>query len=174
MRTVFCLFLLFYSIPPVSQPGVAAPSQENVVGEFLGTWQLMSFVRQEVPSGATSDVMGPHPSGFINYGRDGRMMVIITGSDRKKPAGSVATQAELDSLTKGLVSYAGTYSVDVSARTVTHHIDISWNEVYTGTNQTRNYDLKGDLLRLTTVPSPDPVTGKMTVRVLAWQRYSPR
>jgi len=35
--------------------------------------------------------MGPHPSGYINYGRDGRMMVIIVGSDRKKPAGTVAT-----------------------------------------------------------------------------------
>jgi hypothetical protein len=26
--------------------------------------------------------MSAHPSGYINYGRDGRMMVIIVGSDR--------------------------------------------------------------------------------------------
>lgn len=100
------------------------------------------------------------------------MMVIITGSDRKKPAGSVATPAEVEALTRGLVSYAGTYTVDVQAKTVTHHVDISWNEVYTGTDQVRNYEVKGNRLSLTTVPSPDPVTGKMTVRILTWERYS--
>jgi hypothetical protein len=117
--------------------------------------------------------MGPHPAGYINYGRDGRMMVIITGSDRKKPAGSVATPAEVEALTKGLVSYAGTYSLDVQAKTVTHHIDISWNEVFTGTAQTRTYVLQGNRLSLTTLPSPDPVTGKVTVRTLTWERYPP-
>jgi hypothetical protein len=175
MRAISCFFVLLFLFPPLAwQPTTPSRPEDNSATAFLGTWKLVSFIRQEVPSGAASDVMGSHPSGYINYSQDSRMMVIITGSDRKKPAASVATPAEVEALTKGLVSYAGTYTVDVKARTVTHHVDISWNEVYTGTDQTRNYELKGNRLSLTTIPSPDPVTGKMTVRTLIWERYSSR
>src|SRR5213079_1689701 len=52
-----------------------------------GSWRLVSYVGEEVPSGVRSDVMGAHPGGYINYGRDGRMIVIIVGSERKRPAG---------------------------------------------------------------------------------------
>jgi hypothetical protein len=46
--------------------------------------------------------MGAHPSGYINYGIDGRMMVIIVGS--KKPVGPVATSEEAESLIKSLLA----------------------------------------------------------------------
>jgi hypothetical protein len=54
----------------------------------------VSYVREEGASGAKSDVMGAHPSGYINYGPEGRMIVVIVGSDRKKPVGPVATPNE--------------------------------------------------------------------------------
>jgi hypothetical protein len=77
------------------RPSKRTPFQQAI----LGTWKLVSYVREELPSGAESDVMGAHPSGYINYGRDGRMIVMIVGSDRKKPAGAVATPAEAEALT---------------------------------------------------------------------------
>jgi hypothetical protein len=46
--------------------------------------------------------MGAHPSGYINYGPDGRMIVIIVGSDRKKPAGPVATPDEAEALIRSM------------------------------------------------------------------------
>jgi lipocalin-like protein len=174
MKAVSCLVFLLLVLPVPLHPRNTPHPDENSVAALLGTWKLVSFVRQELPSGVASDVMGPHPAGYITYSQDGRMMVIITASDRKKPAGNVATPAEVEALTRGLVSYAGSYSVDVQAKTVTHHVDISWNEVYTGTDQTRNFELKGNRLSLTTVPSPDPVSGKMTVRTLIWERYLPK
>ena len=69
--------------------------------KLLGTWKLVSYVGEEIPSGARADVMGPRPSGYINYGPDGRMIVIIVGSDRKKPVGPVATQEEAQDLITG-------------------------------------------------------------------------
>ncbi len=45
--------------------------------------------------------MGAHPSGYINYGSDGRMIVMIVGSDRKKPAGPIATPDEAQALIPG-------------------------------------------------------------------------
>ena len=138
--------------------------------KLLGTWKLVSYVGEEIPSAAKSDVMGPRPSGYINYGPDGRMIVIIVGSDRKKPAGPVATQEEAQALIRGMLAYAGTYTVDSRAKTVTHHIDISWDQSRTGESHVRTYKLDGDRLTLTTQPSNDPATGRKTVRTVVWER----
>jgi len=138
--------------------------------KLLGTWKLVSYVGEEIPSGARADVMGPRPSGYINYGPDGRMIVIIVGSDRKKPVGSIATQEEAQDLIRSMLAYAGTYTVDSSAKTVTHHVEISWDQSRAGASQVRTYKLDGDRLTLTTQPSNDPATGRKTVRTLVWER----
>src|SRR6202011_4606415 len=59
------------------------------------------YIREEIPSGSTSDVMRPHPSGYLIYGADGRMMVIFVHSDRKKPLGAVPNPAESEELFEG-------------------------------------------------------------------------
>ena len=87
---VFAVSALPWRALAQADPGSSIPQQ------ILGTWKVLSFIREEIPSGAKSDVMGAHPSGYINYGRDGRMMVIIVGNDRKKPVGSVATPEEAE------------------------------------------------------------------------------
>jgi hypothetical protein len=138
--------------------------------EFLGTWKLVSYVREDIPSGAKSDVMGPHPQGYINYGRDGRMIVMIVGSNRTKPAAAVASPAEAAALLKSMLAYAGTFTVDTSAKTVTHHVEISWDESRTGTDQVRRFKLEGNTLKLTTDPSTAPATGEKTIRELVWER----
>jgi hypothetical protein len=142
----------------------------SVQQQILGTWTLVSYVREEIPSGAKSDVMGAHPSGYINYGRDGRMIVIIVGSDRKKPVGPVATPEEAEALIRSMLAYAGTYTVDSETRTVTHHIDVSWDQTRTGESHVRTYKLDAGRLTLTTQPSNDPATGKKTVRTAIWER----
>ena len=142
----------------------------SVQQEILGTWKLVSYVREEVASGAKSDVMGAHPSGYINYGRDGRMMVMIVGGDRRKPAGAVATPEEARALLTSMLAYAGTYTIDTQAKIVVHHVEISWDQSRTGTDQVRSYELEEKHITLTTEPSADPATGKTTVRTLVWEK----
>jgi Lipocalin-like domain len=144
--------------------------QANAANSILGTWKVVSYIREEIPSGAKSDVMGAHPSGYINYGADGRMMVVIVGSDRKKPVGPVASPGEAEALIRSLIAYAGAYTIDGEAKTVTHHIDVSWDESRTGESFVRTYNLDGDRLTLTTLPSNDPATGKKTMRTLIFER----
>ena len=146
----------------------AAEDADAVKQKLIGTWKLVSYIREEMPSGKKSDVMGPHPSGYLIYGADGRMMVIFVHSDRKKPLGAVATPAESDELLKGLVSYTGTYAIQ--GDTIVHHVDVSWNEAWTGTDQTRFYKFEGNRLSLATTKSLDPVEGKLSVRTLIWER----
>lgn len=165
-RAVLLVVLLAVSLLGQAQTIGASSDQQR----FVGTWRLVSYTGEQVLSGARSDVMGPKPSGYINYGADGRMMVIIVASDRKKPAGAVATPEEAQALLKSLLAYAGTYTVDGAAKTVTHHIEVSWDESRSGESHLRTYKLDGDRLILTTQPSRDPASGLTTVRTLVWLR----
>jgi hypothetical protein len=158
-------------LPLIQAPAHAgAAASASAEEQILGTWKLVSYVGEEVGSGARTDVMGASPSGYIHYGRDGRMIVIIVGSGRKKPAGPVATPAEAQALLTSLLAYAGTYTLDTKAHTVTHHIDVSWDETRTGESHVRTYRFEGDRLTLTTQPSRDPASGKPTVRTVVWER----
>lgn len=165
-RAVLLVVLMAVSLLGRAQTIGASSDQQR----FVGTWRLVCYIGEQVPSGARSDVMGPKPSGYINYGADGHMMVIIVASDRKKPAGAVATPEEAQALLKSLLAYAGTYTVDGAAKTVIHHIEVSWDETRSGESHLRTYKLDGDRLILTTQPSRDPASGLTTVRTLVWQR----
>jgi hypothetical protein len=148
---------------PAAGKGAATPAER-----LVGTWKLVSMVREEQPSGIKTDLMGPHPLGYIAYGRDGRMMVLIVRSDRKKPAGANATAAEASALFDSMVSYAGRYTI--AGNRITHHVDTSWNESWTGTEQLRFFKIDGDRLTVSGAPSPDPVEHKMSVLTLTWER----
>ncbi len=139
-----------------------------MIDRLLGTWKLVSSVREEIPSGAKTDMFGANPHGFINYGADGRMIALLTRGDRKAPASGKATPAEAEALFKSMLSYAGTYSVN--GNEVTHHVDISWNESFTGSTQKRVVRLEGNRLMLSTPQSLDPIDGKMSVRTMTWEK----
>jgi Lipocalin-like domain len=64
-----------------------------------------------------------------------------------------------------MTSYAGTYTIDGSE--ITHHVDVSWNESWTGTRQKRFARFEGNRVYLSSPPSPDPVTG---VRTMTWEK----
>jgi Lipocalin-like domain len=152
----------------LASANVAAQSSEAIAKQLHGTWKLISVIREEVPSGAKTDLMGPNPEGFITYGPDGRMMVIITRSGRTKPAGNTPTSAEADALFRSVISYAGSYTI--AGNELTHHVDISWNQAWTGTKQVRYAKFDGNRVSLSTPVSPDPVDGKVSVRSLIWEK----
>src|SRR5262245_45896586 len=61
---------------------------------LIGTWTLVSAVREEIPSGAIDTSMfGETPRGYINYSADGHMVALITRSDRQAPASGKPTAA---------------------------------------------------------------------------------
>jgi hypothetical protein len=136
--------------------------------QLLGTWTLISAVREEIPSGATSNQFGENPQGYLTYGPEGRMMALITRAGRKPPAEGRPTPTEADALYRSMMSYGGTFSV--ADGVVTHHVDISWNQTFTGGEQKRHFKLDGDRLILSTPQSLDPIDGKMSVRRMTWKR----
>jgi hypothetical protein len=95
-------------------------------------------------------------------------MTIIVDAPRKKPEQAVATAAEAEALFRSMAAYAGTYTI--KGNQVIHRPDVSRNETWTGTDQVRDFKFEGERLMLATAPSPNPFTGQMSVRTLAWER----
>ena len=136
-----------------------------------GTYRLISSTRKVLDTGQVLDTYGKHPTGYITYGRDGRMLTLIAWdkADRPKPE-SIAgmTDQQRAALFRTMLAYGGTYTFD--GHTVQHHIDISWNEAWTGTTQVRDVRREGDRLIYTTRPAPFSGDGKMSVVTVVWQK----
>jgi hypothetical protein len=137
---------------------------------LIGTWRLVAVQTEDLATGEKFDAWGSAPAGFINYAPDGRMMVINVRSDRTRPAGAVPTPVEAAELFKSMLAYTGTYTID--GNEVTHHIEISWNEAWTGTHQARIARFEGNRVHLQTKPSPDLANGRMSVRTMTWEKLA--
>jgi hypothetical protein len=53
--------------------------------ELAGTYRLVSSTRKILDTGEVLNTWGKNPKGFITYGKDGRMLVLIVRDDRPKP-----------------------------------------------------------------------------------------
>jgi hypothetical protein len=146
-------------------PGLACADDDDIVG----TYRLISAQRVILETGKTEDAYGKNPSGFITYGRDGRMMTIVVFSNRPRPESlDKMTDQQRADLFRTMTAYGGTYTFHGDR--VEHHIDISWNEVWTGTTVIRDIKKEGDRLVYTTKPAPFPRDGKMSVNTLVWEK----
>jgi hypothetical protein len=145
--------------------GINAPSwgaEPNVVG----TWKLVSFVTQELRTGKKTSLWGEHPKGYLIYTPEGRMMALIVHEIRSPPK----VDEDRINLHKNMAAYSGRYTVEGDK--VVHHVDASWNEAFTGTDQVRFVKIEGDRLTITTAPSKTTplMPGVETTSVLVWER----
>jgi hypothetical protein len=67
-----------------------------------------------------------------------------------------------------MIAYSGAYSLE--GNKVTHKIEVSWNQAWTGTNQQRFVEVKDDQLIIKTPPIISPISGKESVSTLLWER----
>jgi beta-glucanase (GH16 family) len=112
--------------------------------------------------------MGEHPNGYLGYSADGRMYAIITADNRIKPLATNPTDEQRVTLHQTMTAYAGTYTAQ--ADKMIHHVDISWYEAYTGTDQVRFFKLDGNTLRITSAPAKSPHDGREGHTVLVWEK----
>src|SRR5882757_47603 len=148
---------------------VLSSVSEIAVAETLeGTYRLISATRTIVATGEVEDSFGKNPIGYITYGKDHRMMVLIARSDRPKVTFANITDAQRIALFDSMAAYGGSYDFDGS--TITHHIDISWNGILTGTNAVRSVRREGNRLIYTTGALPTPTDGKISTGELVWER----
>jgi Lipocalin-like domain len=135
--------------------------------DLVGTYKLVSEHRKIVDTGEIVSV--PNAPGYISYGKDGRMLVLIVRRPRPQPESvDKITDQQRVELFRTMTAYGGTYRFD--GNKVEHHIDISWNEAWTGTTVVRDFTKEGDKLVYTTRPALSPVDGKMSVVTVVWEK----
>jgi hypothetical protein len=130
---------------------------------LIGNWKLVSW--QVVVGNETQNPFGSHPKGFLLLTREGRSMAITTADDRA-PGEGVAERAALH---KSMLAYSGKYRIEGDDFITT--VDISWNEIWNGTEQRRHYRIEGDRLFIESAPAPSILyPGKTDFRRIVWQR----
>lgn len=145
-----------------------ARAAEALRARLLGTWKLRSWTRKLAGSLEEVDAFGPSPTGYINYSPDGRVMVFVLRGARPRPCVTPLSDEEKIALFDSMFSYTGTYVVE--ADRVVHTIDASWNELWTGTHQTRFIAFEGERLLYTSPETADPMDGRWCTYKVAFER----
>jgi hypothetical protein len=120
---------------------------------IIGTWRMLSWKRFVVDSGEARDALGPNPFGYIG---------------RPKPKSSPLTSEEKIALYDSLFACVGTYAVESDR--VIHTLDGSWNELWTGSTQTRLLSFEDGRLIYTTPETVDPMDGKLCTYRVEFER----
>jgi hypothetical protein len=97
------------------------------------------------------------------------MQVIGAAHGRIVPVAPTPPDNERVALYDTMFAYAGRYSVE--AGKVIHHVDISWNETWTGTDQIRLFEVNGNTLTLTTRIT-DPDSGTEAHYAVVWEKVA--
>jgi Lipocalin-like domain len=134
-----------------SCPGLAADN------DLSGTHRLVVEQRTIVDTGEVVPVT--NPQGYV----------LIVRYPRPKPESiEKTTDQERADLLRTMTAYSGTYKFDGSK--IGHHIDLSMNEVWTGTTQVRFIKRDGERLVYTTPPFHFHTDGEMSINTLVWEK----
>src|SRR4249920_3869829 len=123
-KITFAAMISIFAVAAVTFAATSILADERE--RLIGTWKLVENVSEDLATGEKANIYKGQPVGYITYGADGRIMVIVVDSGRKKPAGSVATGPEAEALFRAMSAYAGSYIV--KGNQIIHHVDVSWNE----------------------------------------------
>jgi hypothetical protein len=129
----------------------------NETKQLIGAWRLIDFSGDDY----AMRTRGARPSGLVIYDATGVMSLQIMPdvSIRKAFAAKEPTADEAKSAFTGYQAYFGTYSVDPTAKTVTHHLDGNLDPGQID-NRTRTYEFIGS----------DKLVLRINSRTLTWQR----
>ncbi|RWK61853.1 lipocalin-like domain-containing protein [Mesorhizobium sp.] len=155
-----------HAILPLSFMEMSAVSQLATL--LLGSWRMISWTYEVLVSGEVRDAFGKNPRGVITYAADGRMMVLVLNEDRIRPNDLVPTPEEKIGLYDSMFAYAGTYTVEDDR--VIHHIDMSWNATWEGTQQVRFIDTDGRMLTYKSAPAKSPLDGRDCIHTVRFEK----
>jgi len=139
----------------------SAPAADSEA--LIGNWKLISW--QVVVGDDAQNLFGLHPRGYLILTREGRAVAITTADNRRAGSGD----AEGAALHKSMLAYSGKYRVEGDDFITT--VDISWNEIWNGSEQRRHYRIEGDKLFIESAPAPSIIfPGRTDFRRIVWER----
>jgi hypothetical protein len=150
--------------------GFAATMHARPAGRdaLIGVWRLIGCERK-FENGQIGYPYGEKPIGRITYDKAGRMSAQLMRPGRRSsvPSGvsliaGNASSEEIHEAVDGFIAYFGTFDVDESAQTVTHHVQACLVPSWVGTDLKRTYRLSANRLVLTATTT--------SVLEIVWER----
>jgi hypothetical protein len=150
----------------------AEPRQDKVAQKLVGAWRLVSVEGTD----PTFHFAYDHPAGVIIYDRSGWMSVQIDIKGTRKPFANGpagGTDEEKVAAFDNYTAYYGKYTLDLKARTVTHHLQDATQPNWRGVDNVRWFEFQGND-RLLLIPREDGKGGVIDRRnatfKLLWER----
>jgi len=121
---------------------------DEVTDKLVGTWQLISYSDYDSIKHTWTNPYGLHPKGYFTYTKSGIVNLNISSEEPLKVTADSAKTKQLtvDDFLNKSCGYFGPYTILKEKSTVIHHPkggSIPW---YIGTNQYRQFIIKGDTL----------------------------
>jgi hypothetical protein len=126
----------------------ALPSHAADRPELVGVWKLLSYQTEFQDGSPKRAMFGEHPTGYIIFTSEGRLMAVIEAEGRKAPS----TDSDRAALLKTLIAYSGKYRVEGNQWTTS--VDTAWNPAWDGTDQVRTFQIVGNRLMVTSTWQP--------------------
>lgn len=125
----------------------ASVGAQQSAKRLIGTWRVVEFCNVDSP-GDTTYSLGRRPIGFFVYDPSGTLTIHAM---RTPPSGAFLQDtvpfAGMDELRDSYFGYFGTYTI-TSDTTVVHHVTGGTIPSYIGTDQHRDYRIRGDTLSI--------------------------
>jgi Lipocalin-like domain len=133
---------------------------------LTGSWRLVSVEATFTDTGERVATFGPAPNGRMVLTPAGRIMFLITKSERQPPA----TDAARATMFNETIAYSGQVRLEGQGKFITT-VEISLFPEEIGTEKLRLFALDGDHLVITRPEQTSRVTkGRRAVSNLVWQR----
>lgn len=140
-------------------------------GQLVGTWRLVSRVVTLEDGTAVQDAgLGKTPSGYLIYDSSGHVAAQLMRPDRPMAIDcgtSDPAPRENSQSVNGYDAYFGTYTIDETKHTVTHHLEGALSAADVGKNLVREFQISGD--KLTIIVRTNSPKEKQ-IRTLTWER----
>ena len=148
----------------MAQDASARPLSRDLI---LGSWRMTSWVTRDVETGESQDALGQNPCGIVVYTPE-RVVFLILKNNRLRPKQMPPSAGEKIALFDTMFAYSGSYTVESDR--VVHHVDLSWNEAWTGTDQVRFCKVDEHTLTYTSSPGKNPFDGREVVHEVRYKR----
>jgi len=142
------LIILLTIVAVVSCNNDKEKTTERKNNILVGTWRLFEYSDYDSANNRWTQPYGDHPKGFFTYTNSG---IINLNGSAEKPLNIPPDSEYIKPITLGAVldnawGYFGTYSIDSINSVVTHHVKGGSVISYIGTDQHRQFIIKGDTL----------------------------
>ena len=142
------LFFLLTIVTVVSCNYDREKTEKLKSNKLVGTWRLIEYLDYDSINNKWTQPYGDRPKGFFTYTKSG---IINLNGSAEKPLNIPLDSEYIKPITLGAVldnawGYFGTYSIDSINSIVTHHVKGGSVISYIGTDQHRQFIIKGDTL----------------------------